>query len=653
MKKLLAVIMCLAVLLSLCSVMANAIVRVGKNGDGIIKIEWDDEAVDKITFDGDISEWEDNGYSYTVIDRSNMYAWSGSIDSDFAISAYFVADSDWLYVAYRVFDSDWVKCTDDKTIINRCYSNADAFQLAVDFGTFMETALKTDCADYGNNKSIFYSFACHEEGEPLVFARQESYNDAVLSEANGDGVKGAAGEYEGGWCVEYAIAWDQMYEDFLIKTLETHYRFPFNADNDLQLGILLCYLNHSDDDGEVKRTWMAGTTKGNHCNWDPMDSGIYLTLEWEEGRRINITGIDNGKVDTTETETETAQEVTTPTVTPPDNLPDRSEWDFYMEKLYFDADVNTPDDGTYEHVAQKLFPGQSVATKFTVTKGALSGIQINCPSWNDNFGTLTLEIYEWIDGEGTTERKTLSDGYAKTISSQPIDSQTFVHFIDNETLTIYLDHYELPWGGTYLAVLSNPDEEDFSVGYFKSNLDLRSYYSERDEDTKFTLPTDADIKAAGYDPQFSTNVISFNTKGIPQYGSFANFKCEVMCPDENWTPPETDTCDTEEPTTTREIYETETEINMGVSTDADTDTTVSQESQTTAVENKDNNTESAIVGDKDDETKTETAKRTDTAADVLAPTITLVGCNSSVAGVSALISLLSLAATVVIKKNKE
>lgn len=291
-KKLLAVIMSLAMILSMSAVIANAVVRVGENSDGVINIEWDDEA--DFDFDGDISEWADAGYSFTTFSPENFYAWNGIVDADFAINAYFVADSDWLYVAFFIADSDWVKCTGDKTSVNGSYGDADSFQIAIDFGSFMETALNDGAADYGNNKSIFYSFACHEEGEPLVFARQESYNDAVLSEANGDGVKGAAGAYEGGWCAEFAISWDQMYQDLTVKTLEKDHKYPFNADNDFKLGVLLCYLNHADDDGEVTRTWMAGTTKGDNCNWDPRDSGVYLTLDWAEGRVIKAAGVDNG-----------------------------------------------------------------------------------------------------------------------------------------------------------------------------------------------------------------------------------------------------------------------------------------------------------------------------------------------------------------------
>ncbi|MBQ9162767.1 MAG: hypothetical protein IJX74_05770 [Clostridia bacterium] len=312
MKKLIAVIMSVAMILSLSALMANAVELVGDNGT--VAIEWDADAADKITLDGDISEWADEGYVPTRIGVENMYAWSGAdlhAESSFALNTYFVADSDWLYVAFFIADSNWVKSTNDTTTVGY-YGNADSFQIAIDFNGFMEDSYNTGYDDFQN--SVFYSFACHNEGDALVFARQNCgpNGDAVLSEASGDGVKGVADAYEGGWCAEFAISWEQMYQDLELKTAEG-YIAPFDANNDFKLGILLCYLDHQNVDGTVSRNWMAGTTKSDACNWAPQDSGLYPTLEWAPDRYLNCTGVENAEVGSgDETTTEPADETTEP-----------------------------------------------------------------------------------------------------------------------------------------------------------------------------------------------------------------------------------------------------------------------------------------------------------------------------------------------------
>ena len=322
MKKLIAIIVSVAMILSVSVLMVNAVEMV--NGDGKILIEWDADAADKITFDGDISEWDENGYTYTKITGESMWAWDKVMvnpDPDFAINAYFVADPDYLYVAFWINDSDWVKAVDDDGTkqAKGAYGNADAFQIAIDYNGFMEYNLENAITDYGNNKSIFYSFACYEEGADLIFKKEEGYDNRALSEENGDDVMGVADAFDGGWCAEFALGWDQMYQDLTLKTMED-YAAPFDADNDFKLGVLLCYLNHdntdNNSDGKPDRTWMAGTTKNNNIDWMPTDSGIYLTLEWEEGRYLNTVGADNGYLpDNGETDPVTTEPVTTEPVT--------------------------------------------------------------------------------------------------------------------------------------------------------------------------------------------------------------------------------------------------------------------------------------------------------------------------------------------------
>ena len=272
------------------------------------------------------------------------------------------------------------------------------------------------------------------------------------------------------------------------------------------------------DDGTDSATTTPATTNG---ATDPADTTGADTDEPVIG---GTTGTDDD---------DTVPAGTTSTDGGDDDTPserDSWEWTDY-ENLYIGKSVikDAATGATYDNQPQKIQPGKSVATKFTVTKGALSSVNITCPSWgNEDGGTLTLAIYAWVEGEGTNEQKTLKDGYAKTVAVDPIYTETFKDYPDNTTLALDLWELELPVGGTYLVVLSNPDTEDFSVGYSKSMFIGRDYYTNRGETAKFALPTDDDIKAAGYDPLFTTDVVSFNTFGAPQYGSHLNLYVDVV-----------------------------------------------------------------------------------------------------------------------------
>ena len=233
----------------------------------------------------------------------------------------------------------------------------------------------------------------------------------------------------------------------------------------------------------------------------------------------------NDAESTTADETTTAEETTTEELIDDDG--DDAEPDYMQENLFLGADIGNPrgaEGATFGTVAQKILPGESVATKFTVTQGTLAGVLIGCPSWNDSKGTLTLTVYSWVEGEGANVKAQLQDGYAKTVADEPLMSQTFKDFSDNQTLQLYLDAIELPEGGTYLVVVSNPDEEDFSVGYQKSSFDARTYYGA----LEYHLPDD--LADYGYDPQYTTDVTAFNTKGVPSTSGYMNLTAEVALP---------------------------------------------------------------------------------------------------------------------------
>ncbi len=86
-----------------------------------------------------------------------------------------------------------------------------------------------------------------------------------------------------------------------------------------------------------------------------------------------------------------------------------------------------------------------------IADSTFKGISVNCPSWDNNIGDLTLKIYNWISG-----------GYNTSVSGTPLAEKEFINFEDNSWLK--LDFDELP-AGNYVWELSKATEV---VGVWKN-----------------------------------------------------------------------------------------------------------------------------------------------------------------------------------------
>ena len=315
MKKILAIVTTFAMLLSFGAVVASAEVpnvpwtpgnfAVADAADftpvGEVKITWDAEASKKLDLsDGDMTDWANAGYNMITIDAANMVSWvggaAGEVDpgmpEGWSISTYFVADADYLYIGFYVTDPNF-------TYINAGdYHSGDAFQVCIDFGGKLGQVVQTEPDRVNNPKNIFYSFSCAEDGAPLEIMRQESDQDGWLSEANGDGVKGAAKKTETGWCAEFALSWQRMYDDYEWKAWAEDPKIYVGSDQHLPLNIGCClyYLDRSETNGTIH--WAAGSTNGitNEAgapcvSWTAYDNGINLELDWTEDMTFNCDGI--------------------------------------------------------------------------------------------------------------------------------------------------------------------------------------------------------------------------------------------------------------------------------------------------------------------------------------------------------------------------
>ena len=340
MKKIIAVLMTLAMILSLGAVMASALTveeieaergfgfAAGEYSSteefsslGTVKIDWDPDAATKLNVtDGDMADWANAGYNTISMTAANMVCWGGlnKAPEGWSISTYFVADSDYLYIGFYVTDPAFAY--GDGTGYN-----GDAFQVCIDFGGKMGKQLQEDPDVLTNPKNIFYSFSCAEDGAPLMIMRQESDQDGWLTED--DGVKGAASKTTEGWCAEFALSFERLFDDYAWKAWDDDAKIYVGSDEKLPLNIGCClyYLDRSETAGAIN--WAAGSTNGityengaPAVSWTAWDNGINLELDYADGMEFTCENIvvvpltETTPEEVEETETEPTEEATTEAV---------------------------------------------------------------------------------------------------------------------------------------------------------------------------------------------------------------------------------------------------------------------------------------------------------------------------------------------------
>ncbi len=353
MKKIFAIVITVAMILSMGAMLVNAelpYLPAGHNFQsggysdedepfepaGDFDITWDPEASSKLDLsDGNMDDWAANYENMVQIDASNMIYWrkdATGVPAGWNISTYFVADSDYLYIGFYVTDPVFAYGGSSGY-------TGDAFQVCIDFGGRLGDMLRNDPENLDNPKNVFYSFSCVSDGAPLIINRQEcgeaSGKWTPLSEANGDGVKGSASKTNTGWCAEFALSWEQMYDDYTWKAWEDPTIYVGGDENrPLKIGCCLYYLDRTVSGGDIH--WAAGSTNGitddngrPQISWTAYDNGLNLSLTYEEGMVINCRGIEALDLTATipedteapETDPETAAPETVPE-TAPETVPE-------------------------------------------------------------------------------------------------------------------------------------------------------------------------------------------------------------------------------------------------------------------------------------------------------------------------------------------
>lgn len=314
MKKIFCAFLCFALLLSVCVVSASAAYGYYCGGSvenftpvGDCEITWDADAATKLDLnDGDLSDWVAAGYSAVAITPENMVSWvggseenpAGGVPEGWGIDAYFIADSDYLYFGFNVTDPDVVLVqgtTDDITGDN---TTGDIIQLPIDFDRARGKLYEMDRDLFPSATCPIYSFGPMDiEATPIQINAMytSSYDRGIMSEANGDGVKGSTALTETGWCAEFAFTWNQLYSDFKDLVYADDWFCDILEGDPFEIGGALYYLNR--EKGSDTLTWTAVTfsqqAPGVQPNvfWFVTDHGMRLLLEYERGMRINCEGI--------------------------------------------------------------------------------------------------------------------------------------------------------------------------------------------------------------------------------------------------------------------------------------------------------------------------------------------------------------------------
>jgi len=117
--------------------------------------------------------------------------------------------------------------------------------------------------------------------------------------------------------------------------------------------------------------------------------------------------------------------------------------------------------------------GETAGMVYTADS-SFTGISVNCPSWGNNIGNLTLTIYQWT-----------SQGYDASVSGTPLAEKEFVNFEDNSKLR--LDFNDLP-AGYYVWELSkatevvgvwkNVESTESAMSYFNGDKVTGNYESD-------------------------------------------------------------------------------------------------------------------------------------------------------------------------------
>ena len=111
--------------------------------------------------------------------------------------------------------------------------------------------------------------------------------------------------------------------------------------------------------------------------------------------------------------------------------------------------------GDIGYVGYNMASGSEAAARFNVPSGSIEEIAVECPSWGDNYGQITLRLYKWLNDYGTT------------VSQSPIAAREYRNFPDNTILYLDFDEdFALSEGEYLLWIGDGSDSIGQGVGVY-------------------------------------------------------------------------------------------------------------------------------------------------------------------------------------------
>ena len=244
MKKILAIVMSVAMILSVGAMAISAAVYTAKgwygNPAGFTPVEdtltltWVADASEKINLtDCSLDDWADLNLPVTTIDINNVVAWinDGYVPAEFVMNAQFAADKDFLYVAFNIVDNDVRASAEvadplDPTNLHN-YNTGDCFQMNIDFGNKIKWTLENDpdkAEEMTNVKAVFYSFGFRGDGEDVYISVEESDDNRILGAGDKVNVNPARLDlYPGGQLKQQKDDAGKIVEEYILMPDETRY----------------------------------------------------------------------------------------------------------------------------------------------------------------------------------------------------------------------------------------------------------------------------------------------------------------------------------------------------------------------------------------------------------------------------------------------
>ncbi len=250
-----------------------------------------------INFDGDLSDWQGFPYRKLTVSPNNTVSHedegiSSVMPMDFRMTTYVAADQHWLYFGFDVVDESFVYASSDTSL------DGDAITLSFDFGYMLENFIGEDPEFFPDDQMpISYTFSCAKDGGSLIFLQEhtdganDQKRDGYISMASSGTVQGAARKTATGWSAEFAIKWDQLYEDNEWKCYADDYAVWTTDFHPLEIGCFITYTARGNQD-DRKTAWIATTSKGPLTNtYEDCGINFYIPHSDSSQNRIICKGV--------------------------------------------------------------------------------------------------------------------------------------------------------------------------------------------------------------------------------------------------------------------------------------------------------------------------------------------------------------------------